>query len=139
MVGRPATLKLSLMVIGTPNSGALRSLLLVEGAGTRAGAVEVAHHDGVDARIEAFDAGDVVVEQFEAADVARTQHGGEAGGGEEGWVHRGGLGVGGSRLAQQWVGAIIGSQGAHGLGSCTATNTGACATYCCDRAARGLA
>ena len=76
VVGRPATLKLSLMVIGTPNSARAAVVFVVEGGGAGAGTVEVAHHDGVDAGIEAFDAGDVMVEQFETAEVAGTQHGG---------------------------------------------------------------
>ena len=59
----------------------------IQSAGTVARTVEVAHHDGVDARIEAFNTRDVVVEQFAAGQFAGTQAGSEAGGRLERQVH----------------------------------------------------
>ena len=60
VVGRPATLKDSLTVIGTPSSGARspRFSCGVGLAGGGEGAVEVAHHHGVDRGVQRLDPGD---------------------------------------------------------------------------------
>ena len=52
-----------------------------------AGAIEVAHHHSVDARIQPFDPRDVMVEQFQRRDFTRAQLRGEACGRLERQVH----------------------------------------------------
>ena len=87
VVGRPWTSKLSLTVVGTPNSGADLSGCAVEGAGAGPGAVEVPDDYGVNAGIEPLGAGDVVVQEFQGTDLSAADKGGELGGGEKGRVH----------------------------------------------------
>src|SRR3954470_22323106 len=91
VVGRPATSKASLTVIGTPCSGPQISPpgdRLVRVPRPRLRALGVKHHDRVQTRVVSLNAREMKVEQLEASDAPRADSRGERNRRAEDQLHR---------------------------------------------------